>query len=151
MADVGRSTSAHAAPASASGRNVDRWLRNWGAWLASLPPDAMLAIPISPMFRAYIAGYRLISPRRSPEDVDAAEGMDMLVATLTPPHVACLICHYVLELSSRRAARLLVELDAERTASARPGPALGCGRQTYLSRLDEAVDEVERRLTEICA
>lgn len=144
MADVGRSTSAHDAPDTARSRHTERWLWNWGAWIATLPPCGPVDLPVSPMFRAYIAGYRQLAPRRAPENVDVAERLERVIAALDARHVACLICRYVLDLSARRAARLLIDLDAEAARLGHRHTPLGCGRSTYLARLEEAITRVER-------
>lgn len=138
MADIGKSTSAHSIQQTQSGRDNERLLRNWGNWLSSIDHPGPSGYGVQPMFREYVAGYRLSSGRMSPENPDKAARLDRIIAQLPSRDVHCLICHYVLRLSSRRAARLLSEVEDTRRNARNNRDKLNCTNRTYTAWLEEA-------------
>ena len=106
MADVGRSTAAHAEGDVDTHAMLAR-LENWGAWQRSLPADGPGMYPPSPMFKDVVDRYReTFAP--SPYDADDAKVVEKLAADeLSIRHVLCLNLRFVLRISSRKAAGIM--------------------------------------------
>ena len=128
MADVGRSTAAHAEGDVDTHAMLAR-LENWGAWQRSLPADGPGLYPPSPMFKDVVDRYReTFAP--SPYDADDAKVVEKLVAdTLSIRHVFCLELRFILQISSRKAADIM----------SRQGHQ--CAHTTYRRWLDEAIEK----------
>lgn len=129
MADVGRSTAAHAEGNVESHAIVAR-LENWGAWQRSLPADGPGLYPAQPMFRDVVDRYRETFAKDPYNATDAEELEAHISNNLSIRHMLCLQMRFILKLSSRRAAGLM----------SRQGHP--CSHPTYLNWLDDAIDNL---------
>lgn len=148
MAEIGRSTAAHTTGNTQSERDIERLLTNWGDFIAFLPGYLPAGYPVQPMFKEYVAGYNIETrSRRSPENVDAAEALDPILATLSERDISCLICAYVLRLSSRKAATLLSTVESHTHIQDSQRRKLKCNHSTYAEWLSTARVNAELRIT----
>jgi len=106
MADIGRSTAAHAEGQADTHAMVAR-LENWGSWQRSLPADGPGLFPRSPMFKDVVDRYReTFAP--SPYDCEDGEQIEALVArVLSIRQILCLQLRFIIRVSSRRAAGII--------------------------------------------
>ena len=126
MADIGRSTAAHA-EGSADTHSMLARLENWGAWQRSLPAGEPGIYPASPMFRDVVDRYReTFAP--DPYDLLDAEALEALAArVLSIRQMLVLQMRFIVRVSSRRAAGQLSRM------------GYPCSHPTYLVWVDEAV------------
>ncbi len=142
MADIGRSTAAHESRDTQSGRNLERLLRNWGNWVSCIPQPGSLEITLPPMFKDYVAGYRISTDGRTPENVDKAERLDRVLTTLADRDKACLILHYVMKLSDKKASSFLKRYDEANGYKDK----YTCSDKTYASWLTIAENNAETKI-----
>ena len=144
MADVGKSTAEHSA---LHGEDVPPWviaaLDNWGAWQAAIDLP-LLAIPASPMFREYVAGYRETPASRAYE-AEPAEFTDAEIARMSRQAIDCFVVRFVLQKSSREAARSLS------MAGYKTREGSGITHSTYRRWLDQALMIASALMDERCA
>jgi len=144
MADVGKSTTGHSKEDTESQRRIERMLVNWGNWLATVEQPGPGEYAIQPMFKEYIAGYRVVSERRSAEDAEKAEMLDRTLARLDEKDISCLICNYVLRFNSRQASRFLKEVESHVPGQPRrKGRSVAVTDRGYVERLNVAVTNAE--------
>lgn len=143
MADIGRSTAAHESRDTQSGRNLERLLRNWGNWVSCIPQPGSLEVTLPPMFKDYVAGYRISTDGRTPENVDKAERLDRVLTTLTDKDKACLVLGYVMRLSDRKSASFLTRYDEVNGY----GGKYKCTDKTFSSWLTTAENNAETKIT----
>lgn len=126
MADIGRSSAAHADGDAGTHEMLAR-LENWGSWQRSLPADGPSVYPRQPMFKDVIDRYReTFAP--SPYDMDDAEEIEALATRiLSGREIRCMELRFILRVSSRRAAGIM----------SRQGHY--CTHTTYLAWVDGAV------------
>lgn len=126
MADVGRSTAAHAEGTADTHLMLAR-LENWGSWQRSLPADEPGIYPASPMFRDIVDRYRETFAS-TPYDMDDAEALEKLAArVLSIRQMLVLQMRFILRTSSRRAAGQLSRMGHP------------CSHTLYLQWVDDAV------------
>lgn len=129
MADVGRSTAAHAEGDIDTHALVAR-LENWGAWQRSLPDAGPGEYPRQPMFRDVVDRYR-VEYAPTPFDAQDAQIVEELISrTLGVRLQLCLEVRFVLQFSSRRAAGII----------SREG--FPCTHTTYLRWIEDSIEVV---------
>ncbi len=130
MADVGRSTAAHAS-GNASTHGIIARLENWGAWQMALAGDGPKDIPPSPMFKDAVDRYRENKSMPAFDVIDAQRLEKMIAQRLGVRHQLCLQLRFIARMSSRRASNLL----------SRGGYT--CSHTTYITWLDDAISNIQ--------
>jgi len=138
MADVGKSTTAHATERNPMARVAKERLINWGRWQRSLPHDAPRQFPDQPMFREMVQQYRE-THAPAPFDAEQAEYTEEMLNRILPMRDVW-VCRlrFIVELPSRRAAGVLSRM------------RFRCSHVTYLAWVEVVIDrvaaEIQRRI-----